>query len=84
MEGLIFEVRGLKVMLDAELARIYGVQTKALNQAVKRNAERFPEGSVFQLSRDELQDLERQIDASDPASPQVLHQWPHPTERART
>ena len=65
LEGLIFEVRGLKVMLDADLARIYGVQTKALNQAVKRNAERFPEDFVFQLSRDEFQDLKRQIDASD-------------------
>jgi hypothetical protein len=45
----IFSVCGQKVILDADLARIYGVSTKALNQAVKRNADRFPPDFVFQL-----------------------------------
>jgi hypothetical protein len=42
LDALIHEVRGEKVMLDSDLARVYGVPTKALNQAVKRNDERFP------------------------------------------
>jgi hypothetical protein len=42
LDDLIHEVRGEKVMLDSDLARVYGVPTKALNQAVKRNDERFP------------------------------------------
>ena len=46
-------IRGHKVMLDADLAELYGVPTKALNQAVKRNAERFPADFMFQLSGDE-------------------------------
>ncbi|NJR41874.1 MAG: ORF6N domain-containing protein [Akkermansiaceae bacterium] len=46
-------LRGHRVILDAELARIYGVQTRVLNQAIKRNAERFPEDFRFQLTADE-------------------------------
>jgi len=46
-------VRGQKVLLDNDLAQLYGVETRALNQAVKRNAERFPEDFMFQLSADE-------------------------------
>jgi hypothetical protein len=49
----IFEIRGQKVMIDADLARLYGVQTKRLNEAVKRNAGRFPEDMMFQLSAQE-------------------------------
>jgi hypothetical protein len=47
-------VRGQRVILDADLARLYGVNTKVLNQAVKRNAERFPEDFAFQLTAVEL------------------------------
>lgn len=47
IEDCIRTVRGLKVIVDADLARIYGVPTKVLNQAVKRNAERFPEDFCF-------------------------------------
>lgn len=43
IDDCVRTVRGLKVIIDADLARIYGVQTKVLNQAVKRNADRFPE-----------------------------------------
>lgn len=51
--GLILLIRGKKVMLDHDLAKMYGVSTKALNQAVKRNAERFPADFIFQLTKEE-------------------------------
>ena len=66
IERLIFVIRGQKVMLDYDLARIYGVPTKALNQAVKRNAGRFPEDFVFQLAREEFAALRSQIVTSKP------------------
>ncbi len=53
LEQLILFVRGQKVMLDADLAKLYGVPTKALNQAVKRNQDRFPPDFMFQLTRRE-------------------------------
>jgi hypothetical protein len=53
-------VRGHKVMLDADLAALYGVVTKALNQAVKRNLARFPEDFMFQLTREEAEALRSQ------------------------
>lgn len=49
----IFEIRGQRVMLDFDLAALYGVETGALNQAVKRNIERFPEDFMFQLTKEE-------------------------------
>ena len=55
----IVEARGLSVILDADLARIYGVETRVLNQAVKRNAARFPDDFAFQLTLDEAGDLLR-------------------------
>jgi ORF6N domain-containing protein len=55
VEALIRTIRGEKVILDSDLAAIYGVETKALNRAVKRNAKRFPEDFVFQLTKDEAQ-----------------------------
>lgn len=59
VEPLIREVRGERVMLDSDLARIYGVTTKALNQAVKRNADRFPSDFLFRLTVDETETLNR-------------------------
>ena len=50
VERKIFLIRGHKVMLDADLAELYGVRTFNLNKAVKRNKERFPEDFMFQLS----------------------------------
>lgn len=55
IERGIFVLRGQRVMLDTDLAELYGVQTKALNQAVKRNAERFPPDFMFQLNAAEKQ-----------------------------
>ena len=49
----IYEVRGMQVMLDRDLAELYGVETKVLNQAVKRNIERFPEDFMFKLNKSE-------------------------------
>jgi hypothetical protein len=66
IERLILVIRGQKVMLDYDLARIYGVPTKALNQAVKRNADRFPEDFAFQLAREECEVLRSQIVTSKP------------------
>ena len=57
---LIYEIRGERVMLDSDLASIYGVETKALNRAVKRNRHRFPKDFVFQLTQDESELLRRQ------------------------
>ena len=57
----IFTIRGVQVMLDRDLAELYGVPTKVLNQAVKRNAERFPERFMFQLSKDDIENLRSQI-----------------------
>ena len=57
IEQKIFLLRGQKVMLDSDLAELYGVNTKVLNQAVKRNRERFPEDFMFQLTPEEAQNL---------------------------
>jgi phage regulator Rha-like protein len=59
IERAILSIRGEKVMLDSDLAELYGVETKALNQAVKRNANRFPEDFMFQLNADEVFKLNR-------------------------
>ena len=56
-DSLILSIRGQKVILDADLAALYGVPTKRLNEQVKRNAERFPSDFVFQLSSDEKADV---------------------------
>ena len=60
----IYEIRVERVMLDSDLASIYGVETKALNRAVKRNRNRFPRDFVFQISSDEWQNLKYQIGTS--------------------
>jgi hypothetical protein len=57
----IYIIRGQKVMLDRDLAEMYGVEVKRLNQAVKRNTSRFPEDFMFQLNQDEFQNLKSQF-----------------------
>ena len=57
IESKIFTIRGLQVMLDRDLAELYGVTTKVLNQAVKRNAQRFPPDFMFRLSKTEKDEL---------------------------
>jgi hypothetical protein len=61
VERNILLIRGHRVMLDTDLARLYGVPTKVLNQAVKRNASRFPSDFMFQLASEETTDLRSQI-----------------------
>ncbi len=57
IENCIFTIRGQHVLVDRDLAVLYGVETKVLNQAVKRNLARFPERFRFQLSKDETNEL---------------------------
>lgn len=61
IEGLILSIRGQRVMLDSDLATLYGVTTGQLNQALKRNLDRFPSDFAFQLERQELANLKSQI-----------------------
>ena len=68
IENLIFFVRGQKVLLDMDLADLYGVPTKVLKQAVRRNIDRFPSDFMFVLTRQEFADLRSQIVTS--SSPQ--------------
>jgi phage regulator Rha-like protein len=64
IENTIFFIRGQKVMLDEDLAELYGVETKNLNKAVKRNIDRFPEDFMFQLNKKEWENLRFQIGTS--------------------
>lgn len=64
VENKILLIRGSKVILDSELAELYGVATKRLNEQVKRNIERFPEDFMFQLNKDEVGNLKSQIATS--------------------
>lgn len=59
IENKILYIRGKKVMLDKDLAMLYGVETKALNQAIKRNINRFPEDFMFQLTKAEAKEILR-------------------------
>jgi hypothetical protein len=61
VERKIYLIRGRKVMIDRDLAELYGVSTKVLNQAVKRNISRFPDDFMFILSKDETNGLRSQI-----------------------
>ena len=60
----IYQIRGQKVMLDMDLAALYGVETKYLKQAVRRNIERFPKDFMFELDKEELTNLRSQIATS--------------------
>ena len=64
IERMILFIRGEKVMLDADLAELYGVPTKALNLAVKRNIERFPADFMFQLNEEEMEALRFHFETS--------------------
>jgi len=62
IQNRIYEIRGKRVMLDFDLAQLYEVETKVLNQAVKRNIKRFPEDFMFQLTKEEFEALRFQIE----------------------
>ena len=61
VEKMIRVVRGKQVLLDRDIATLYGVETRAINQAVKRNIERFPDRYCFQLEKSELDNLKSQL-----------------------
>ena len=61
IQSKIYEIRGQKVMLDRDLAEMYGVEVRALNQAVKRNIDRFPSDFMFQLNEEEWANLKSQF-----------------------
>ena len=60
IQNLIYEIRGQKVMLDSDLAKLYQVETRVLNQAVKRNLKRFPPDFMFQLTAEEVLNMSSQ------------------------
>jgi hypothetical protein len=57
INNMIYVVRGQKVMLDSDLAKLYAVETKRLNEQVRRNLERFPEDFMFQITKEEFEIL---------------------------
>jgi hypothetical protein len=61
LKAKIYTIRGIQVMLDSDLAELYGVETKRINEQVKRNAERFPEDFYFKLDKYEEDILKSQI-----------------------
>ena len=61
IQDKIYEIRGQRVMLDRDLAEMYGVTTSALNQSVKRNAQRFPEEFMFRISKTEWENMSSQF-----------------------
>lgn len=61
IKNMIYTVRSRQVMLDSDLAKLYGVETKVLNQAVSRNSKRFPERFCFRITREEAEELRSQI-----------------------
>ncbi|OFZ26746.1 MAG: hypothetical protein A2577_00650 [Bdellovibrionales bacterium RIFOXYD1_FULL_36_51] len=68
IEKMIYILRGQKVMLDSDLAELYGVETKALNQAVKRNFSRFPSDFSYQCNNSDLESLRSQFVTANPAT----------------
>jgi len=64
IQNIIYEIRGLKVMLDSDLAALYGVEAKRLNESVRRNSKRFPADFMFQLTDEEWNSLRSQFATS--------------------
>ncbi len=77
IERLIYLIRGQKVMLDRDLAELYGVETRTLVQAVKRNLARFPNDFMFQLTKKELESWRSHIVMSNPAAKMGLRRRPY-------
>jgi len=77
IERKIYIIRGQKVMLDGDMAKLYQVPTKRLNEAIKRNLSRFPDDFMFQLTQDELINWRSQIATSNPAAKMGLRRPPY-------
>ena len=82
IDQLILTLRGEKVLLDADLAEVYGVPTKRLNEQVKRNADRFPEDFMFQLTATEWEDLKSQFATSSSESKEDQQDAPNRSQIA--
>lgn len=82
IERVIYTFRGVQVMLDRDLAKMYNVETKALNQAVKRNSGRFPERFMFQLSKEEFDNWKSQIVTSNMMSQSEIESFKMAVRRA--
>ena len=65
IQNRIYEIRGERVMLDRDLASLYEIETKVLNQSVKRHIRRFPKDFMFQLTKEEFEELRFQFEASE-------------------
>ena len=74
-KGKIYTIRGVQVMLDSDLAEIYGYEVKKLNQQVKRNINRFPPDFMFQLTREEFNLVKSQYENIDLKSQFVTSSW---------
>jgi hypothetical protein len=68
IEAMIYKVRGQNVMLDSDLAKLYGVETKALNRQVRRNLSRFPDDFLIEPNSSEIEDLRCQFGTANPSS----------------
>src|SRR4051812_15612668 len=77
IEKAILHIRGQKVLLDRDLAVLYEVETKVLNQAVRRNRTRFPADFMFQLSEEEFRNWKSQIVTSNPSAKMGLRKRPY-------
>ena len=77
IQDMIYEIRGQKVMLDSDLAGLYGVLTKNLNKAVKRNVDKFPSEFMFQLTKEEWEHLRCQFDPPKNGKSEVVPIWNH-------
>lgn len=74
---LIFRIRGQNTMVDSDLADLYGVETRVLLQSVRRNAERFPEDFMFEMTKEELEKWRSQIVISNPSLKMGLRRTPY-------
>lgn len=72
LQTLIIEIKGIKVLLDSDIAQLYGVETKRVNEAVKNNPEKFPEGYIIQLTEQELADLRSKFSTAKFSKTRVL------------
>lgn len=77
IERKIYLVRGIKIMLDSDLAFLYGVQTRVLIQAIKRNKDRFPSDFMFQITKKEFENWRSQIVMSNPGAKMGLRRPPY-------
>lgn len=78
IQNRIYEIRGERVILDRDLAALYEVETRVLNQSVKRNIKRFPRDFMFQLTKEEFEDLRFQIETIEKSmSSQIVMTYPN-------